>query len=61
MNKWVIKGDWDDARQKLMQRYSQLTEEDLTFSYGEEDQLLGRLEKKIGKPVDQIRTEIEQL
>ena len=46
---------------KLKQKYGQLTDDDLAFAEGKEDELLGRLQKRLGKSRDQLRSEIEQM
>ena len=46
---------------KLKQKYGQLTDDDLSFAEGKEDELLGRLQKKLGKSREDLRTEIEKL
>jgi uncharacterized protein YjbJ (UPF0337 family) len=45
----------------LKQKYGQLTDNDLSFAEGKEDELLGRLQKKLGKSREDLRTEIEKL
>jgi uncharacterized protein YjbJ (UPF0337 family) len=44
-----IKGNWDEAKGKLKEQYGQLTDEDLTYTEGQGDQLVGRLQEKLGK------------
>ena len=61
MTNLKMKGDWNQVKGKLKQRYADLTDNDLLFEEGKEDELLGRLQKKIGKSVEEIRTMIEQL
>jgi len=61
MNKLQIKGGWNEVKGKLKQQYGQLTDDDLTFSEGKEDELLGRLQKKLGKTKDELRQMIERL
>ena len=46
---------------KLKQKYSQLTDDDLTFAEGKDDELFGRLQKKLGKTKEDLRAEIEKL
>jgi len=46
---------------KLKQKYGQLTDNDLTFTDGKEDELLGRLQQKLGKSKEDLRAEIEKL
>jgi uncharacterized protein YjbJ (UPF0337 family) len=61
MNKLQIKGSWNELKGKLKQQYGNLTDDDLVFSEGKEDELLGRLQKKIGKSKDEVRQMIEKL
>lgn len=44
-----IAGNWDDIKGKLKQQYAQLTDEDLTFAEGKGDELVGKLQEKLGK------------
>ncbi len=48
MNKLTIQGDWNIAKGKLKQKYGQLTDHDLTYLDGKEDEMWGRLQKKTG-------------
>jgi len=61
MNKLQIKGSWNELKGKLKQQYGNLTDDDLVFSEGKEDELLGRLQKKLGKGNDEVRQMIEKL
>jgi uncharacterized protein YjbJ (UPF0337 family) len=61
MNKLQIKGSWNELKGKLKQQYGHLTDDDLVFSEGKEDELLGRLQKKLGKSKDEVRQMIEKL
>ena len=61
MTKLKLKGDWNVIKGKLKQQYANLTDNDLIFEEGKEDELLGRLQKKIGKSVEEVRTMIEKL
>ena len=56
-----LKGNWNEIKGKLKQKYGQLTDQDLTFAEGKEDELLGRLQKKLGKTKDELRAEIEAM
>ena len=56
-----IKGNWDELKGKLKQKYAKLTDDDLLFVEGKENELLGRLEKKLGQTKDEIRNTIEKL
>ena len=50
-----IKGNWNEMKGKLKQQYGQLTDNDLTYVEGKEDELYGRLQKKLGKTKDQVK------
>ena len=49
MNKLTIKGDWNIAKGKIKQRWAKLTDDDLTFVEGQEDELIGRIQKRTGE------------
>ena len=56
-----IKGSWNEIKGKLKQKYGQLTDDDLAFTEGKEDEWLGRLQQKLGKTKEDLRAEIEKL
>jgi len=56
-----LKGHWNEIKGKLKQKYGQLTDDDLVFAEGKEEELLGRLQKRLGKSKDDVRAEIERL
>jgi uncharacterized protein YjbJ (UPF0337 family) len=60
MNKLQIKGSWNEIKGKLKQQYGNLTDDDLVFAEGKEDELLGRLQKRLGKSKDEVRQMIEK-
>ncbi len=60
MNKLQIKGSWNEIKGKLKQQYGNLTDDDLAFAEGKKDQLLGRLQKRLGKSKDEVRQMIEK-
>jgi uncharacterized protein YjbJ (UPF0337 family) len=59
MNRLQLKGSWKEIKGKLKQKYAQLTDDDLTYAEGKEDELIGRLQKKLGKSADEIRSMLE--
>jgi uncharacterized protein YjbJ (UPF0337 family) len=61
MEKLQIKGTWNEMKGKLKQKYGELTDDDLIFAEGKEDELYGRLQQKLGKTKEQVREEIEKL
>ena len=46
---------------KLKQKYAQLTDDDLKFAEGKDEELLGRLQQKLGKTKEDLRSELEDL
>jgi uncharacterized protein YjbJ (UPF0337 family) len=61
MTKLEMKGSWNEVKGKLKQKYGSLTDDDLSFSEGKDEELLGRLQKKLGRTKEQIREEIASL
>jgi uncharacterized protein YjbJ (UPF0337 family) len=61
MTNLQLKGSWNEVKGKLKQKYGQLTDDDLKFAEGKDDELLGRLQQKLGKTKDALRKEIESL
>ena len=59
--KLQMKGSWNQVKGKLKQKYGQLTDDDLMFADGKEDELLGRLQKRLGRTKDELRAEIEHM
>ena len=61
MTKLVLKGSWNEVKGKLKQKYAQLTDDDLLFSEGKDDELLGRLQTKLGQTKEEVRKAIEEI
>jgi uncharacterized protein YjbJ (UPF0337 family) len=61
MTNLKLKGQWNEIKGKLKQKYGQLTDDDLMFAEGKDDEMLGRLQKKLGRTKEEIRKEIESL
>jgi uncharacterized protein YjbJ (UPF0337 family) len=61
MTKLQFKGSWNEVKGKLKQKYGQLTDDDLSFAEGKDDELLGRLQQRLGKSKEEVRTELENL
>lgn len=49
MNTLEIKGDWNIAKGKLRQKWAKLTDDDLQYVRGKEDELIGRIQKRTGE------------
>ncbi len=50
----VMRGSWDDVKGQLKSNYADLTDDDLLYVEGQEDELLGRLQRKLGKTKDDL-------
>jgi uncharacterized protein YjbJ (UPF0337 family) len=46
---WSLKGNWNETKGHLKQQYAQLTDEDLNYVEGKEDEFVGNLQRKLGK------------
>ncbi len=55
MNKLTIKGNWNSIRGALKQRWAQLTEDDLLFEEGKEEELVGRIQRRTGESREKIQ------
>ena len=60
MNTLQIKGNWNELKGRLKQRFADLTDDDLTFVEGKEDELMGRLQQRLGKSEEEIRRAMEE-
>jgi uncharacterized protein YjbJ (UPF0337 family) len=54
MDNLELKGRWNVLKGKLKQSYGDLTDDDLTYTEGKEDELWGRLQKKTGQTKEQL-------
>jgi uncharacterized protein YjbJ (UPF0337 family) len=61
LDKLKFKGTWNEAKGKLKQKYADLTDDDLMFAEGKEEEMLGRLQKRTGRSKEVLRKEIEEL
>lgn len=54
MDKLELKGRWNELKGKAKQAQANLTEDDLKYEEGKEDELYGRLQQKLGKTKDEV-------
>ena len=54
MDTLQIKGKWNEIKGRLKQQYADLTDDDLMYEEGQEDQLIGKLQQKLGKTRDEV-------
>ena len=55
MDKMELKGNWNEWKGKLKQQYANLTDDDLKYEEGKDDEWWGRVQKKTGKAKDETR------
>ena len=60
-NELKLKGNWNELKGKIKQQYANLTDDDLTYENGKDDELIGRIQKKIGKTKDEVINWIQSL
>lgn len=63
MESWKLKlkGNWNEIKGKVKQKYADLTDDDLLYEEGKDDELVGRIQKKIGKTKEEVKEWIESL
>ena len=63
MESWKLKlkGDWNTTKGKIKQAYGDLSDDDLKREEGKDDELVGRLQKKMGKAKEDVIKWIESL
>ena len=56
-----MKGNWNEMKGKIKQQYANLTDDDLLYEEGKEDELYGRIQKKTGHTKDEVKAWIDKL
>lgn len=59
MTKLEIKGDWNIAKGKLKQKWASLTDDDLQYVQGLQEELLGRIQKRTGETREAVEDAIK--
>jgi uncharacterized protein YjbJ (UPF0337 family) len=60
MTKLEITGDWNIAKGKLKQQWAKLTDDDLRYTEGQQEELLGRIQKRTGETREAVEKAIKQ-
>ena len=60
MSTLTAKGNWNIAKGKLKQKFAQLTDDDLQFIEGKEDELIGRIQKRTGQAREKIERTVDE-
>jgi uncharacterized protein YjbJ (UPF0337 family) len=61
MNTTEVTGNWHEQKGKLKQKFAALTDDDLTFAEGKKEEMLGKLQVKLGKSKDELHKLISSL
>ncbi len=61
MNTKELVGNWDEQKGKLKQKFALLTDNDLLFVDGKKDEMMGRLEIKLGKSKEELQKIISEI
>lgn len=54
MDKLELKGKWNELKGKVKQAHADLTDDDLRYEEGKDDELIGRLQQKLGKSREEL-------
>ena len=61
MNSTEVKGNWNELKGKIKKEYGDLTDDDLKYEEGKDEEMLGRLQQKIGKGREELVKWIKSL
>lgn len=61
MDKLQFKGQWNKVKGRMKQKYGELSDDDLAYQEGHEEELIGRLQKRLGKSRDEVVKEIKSI
>jgi len=61
MNTTQVKGNWHEQKGKLKQKFAMLTDNDLIFEAGKKEEMMGKLQIKLGKTKEELYKIIEGL
>lgn len=60
-NRTEIEGSWNETKGKLKQKFAMLTDNDVLLVEGKRDEMLGRLQSKLGKTKEEMNKIISEL
>jgi uncharacterized protein YjbJ (UPF0337 family) len=61
MDKLELTGKWNELKGKVKQAHANLTDDDLRYEEGKDDELYGRLQQKLGKTREEVVTWLKSL
>ena len=56
-----LKGNWNEIKGNAKQHWGNLTDDDLIYEEGKEDELYGRIQKRTGKTKEEVKKWIDSL
>ena len=60
MTQLEIKGDWNITKGKLKQKWAKLTDDDLQYAEGKQEELIGRIQKRTGKTREAVEKAVKE-
>lgn len=61
MNSTELKGNWEEQKGKLKQKFATLTDNDLLFADGKKEEMMGKLQIKLGKSKEELHKILSDL
>ena len=58
MNTQTLKGEWNQLKGSVKQKWAELTDDDLTHIEGSRDKLVGRLQERSGRAKEEVEREV---
>ena len=59
MNSETLKGEWNQLKGSVKQKWAELTDDDLTHIEGSRDKLVGRLQERSGRTKEEVEREVD--
>jgi uncharacterized protein YjbJ (UPF0337 family) len=60
MNKLEMKGNWNIAKGRLKKKWANLTDDDLGYVEGQQDELIGRIQKRTGQTREAVEKALDE-
>ena len=61
MNTTELEGNWHEQKGKLKQKFATLTDDDLTYTEGKKEEMMGKLQIKLGKTKEELHKVLSDL
>lgn len=60
-NQLQLKGNWNELKGKLKAKWAQLTDDDLLYTEGKEEELMGRIQKRTGESQEAVKKAFQDI